>query len=117
MRGQVRGSRDLSVLAARCHTSGRANKQIWPPGKVGSAGVAPPGQVAAQDRTGSGGRPLIDAGHYFQPRKLGQSRTERCHGNWGGAVKGSRAEGFLSGFSPAAFVKSAMLADANVNTL
>lgn len=62
-------------------------------GQGGLSGVAVPGQGIAWDRTGWDGRPLIDAGHYFHPRKLGQLQTERCHGNWG---MGSRAEGFSS---------------------
>ena len=62
-------------------------------GQGGLSRVALPGQGLAWDRTGWDGRPLIDAGHYFHPRKLGQLQTERCHGNWG---KGSRAEGFSS---------------------
>lgn len=62
-------------------------------GQGGLSRVALPGQGIAWDRTGRDGRPLIDAGHYFQPRKLGQLQTERCHGN---LDKGSRAEGFSS---------------------
>lgn len=50
-------------------------------GQGGLSGVALPGQSIAWDRTGRDGRPLIDAGHYFQPRKLGQLQTERCRGN------------------------------------
>lgn len=57
-------------------------------GQGGLSGVALPGQGIVWDRTGRDGRPLIDAGHYFQPRKLGQLQTERCHSNWS---KGSRA--------------------------
>lgn len=60
-------------------------------GQGGLSRVALPGQGIALDRRGRDGKPLIDAGHYFQPRKLGQLQTERCHGNRG---NGSQAEGF-----------------------
>lgn len=62
-------------------------------GQSGLSGVALPGQGVAWDETGWDGRPLIDAAHYFHPRKLGQLQTERCYGNWG---MGSQAEGFSS---------------------
>lgn len=54
-------------------------------------GTARSGYSLGQDRMGW--QPLIDAAHYFHPRKLGQLQTERCHGNWG---MRSQAEGFSS---------------------
>lgn len=88
-RGQPRPFR----LSSTVSYFGQGKQTDLASGQGGLSGVALPGQGIAWDRTGRDGRPLIDAGHYFQPRKLGQLQTERCHGNWG---KGSRAEGFSS---------------------
>lgn len=78
-------------------SSGRGKQTGLASGQGGLSGVALPGQGLASDRTGRDGRRLIDAGHYSQPRKLGQlqiggkgereRKTERRHSNRG---KGSR---------------------------
>lgn len=55
----------------------KANKQSWPAGKEGSAGWH--GWVIAitWNRTGRDGRLLIDAAHYFQPRKTATSKNKK----------------------------------------
>lgn len=87
--GQSRPFRLCSTVSS----FGQSKQTGLAPGQGGLSGVALPGQGIAWDRTGWDGRPLIDAAHYFHPRKLGQLQTERCHGNWG---MGSQAEGFSS---------------------
>lgn len=86
-RGQPRPFR----LCGTVSSFGQGKQTGLAPRQGGLSRVALPGQGIAWDRTEWDGKALIDAVHYFHPRKLGQLQTERCHGNWG---KGSQAEAF-----------------------
>lgn len=76
MRGQVRGSRDLSVSTAQCQTLGKGKQTVLACGQGVLSRVALPGQGIAWNRTGRDGRRLIDAAHYFQPRKTGTNTKD-----------------------------------------
>lgn len=76
VRGQVRGSHDLSVSAAQCQTLGKGKQTVLACGQGGLSRVALAGQGIAWNRTGRDGRRLIDAAHYFQPRKTGMNTKD-----------------------------------------
>lgn len=85
--GQSRPFRLPAVVSA----FGQSKQTCLAPGQRGLSRMALPGQGKAQDRTEWDGSALIDAAHYFHPRKLGQLQTERCHSN---RATGSKAQGF-----------------------
>lgn len=66
--GQSRPFRLCSTVSS----FGQSKQTGLAPGRGGLSRVALPGQGIVWDRTGWDGRPLIDAAHYFHPRKLGQ---------------------------------------------